>query len=230
MSNIKSLSELQVLIQNAVRSNELTSIDFNSIIIEKPPISVQARIKIYQDAYRIRMLESLRDDFSRVEEAIGENEFEKLAIRFIHKNPSKVRNLAEYSQSFPDFIKTQKPHLYPEAITDWLEILSLNAEPPTDQMSAEDVQSGKPFKIETLPSTLAEQTDKQRIIVHCFNGEAKFLDLNQVLFNFLKFLEIERSFEEISQFAHDNKIDENILSITITEWIQNKIIYCKAIE
>lgn len=229
MTKLKSLSELQILIQTSVQ-NKLMSSELNQIVIEKPPISIQERIKIYQNAYHIRLLESLRDDYSRVEAKIGEIEFENLASVFIEKTPSRVRNLAEYSKSFPDFIKTQKPSVYLEAVMDWLEIISVNAEMPARQMSSEDIQSGTAFKITTLPSTIAERVGNYSIVVSSIGGESKFLDLDEMPFNFLKFLETERDLQEIGQYAQDHKIDDEILSKLISEWIQNKIIYCKAIE
>lgn len=229
MSNIKSLSKLQELIQSTVRC-KLISNDLNHHIVEKPPISIQERINIYQEAYQVRLLESLRDDFSRVEEALGDHEFENVATIFIDKYPSKVQNLAEYSKNFPDFIKIYKPYVYLEAITDWLEILSINAEIPLNQISQEDVQAGHPFKIKSIPSTLTEQVDDKHIVVFRYNDETKLLNLSQVLFNFLKFLETERSLEEVSQYAQENKITDKVLSELMTEWIQNKIIYCIAIK
>lgn len=229
MSKLKSLSELQVLIQNSVQNKSMLA-ELNQIIIEKPPISIPERIKIYQNAYHIRLLESLRDDYSRVEDKLGELEFEKLASVFIEKTPSRVRNLAEYSKSFSDFIKTQKPSVYHEAIMDWLEILSVNAEIPGQQLNSEDIQSGKEFKITILPSTIAERIGNYSIVVSSIDGEVKFLDLDEVHFNFLKFLEVERSLQEIGQYAQSYKIGDEILSKIISDWIQNKIIYCKAIE
>ena len=226
MNRIKSLSDLQLLIQKSVQSRALAH-ELMDLILEKPPISIGDRISIYQDAYQIRLLESLRDDFSRVESAIGEDEFEKLALDFIRDNPSIVRNLAEYSENFPAFVKIHHDDVFVLAMMDWMEVLSSHAPNPETQLSHDEIQSGRAFKIQVRPSTIVRQVDNSRISFYRHNDETRTLDLISPLFELLKFLESSRNLQELSQFAHQLNIDDDLIAKTIHEWISKSVVYCQ---
>lgn len=226
MNRPKNLSELQLLIQQSVQTRTLQP-ELMGVILEKPPISIRERVSIYQDAYQIRLLESLRDDFARVESSIGEEQFEKLALNFIRENLSVVRNLAEYSEKFPDFIKVHQKNAYVVAVTDWLEVLSSHAPNPEKQLSSEEIQSGGAFQIQSLPSTITQQIDESRIAIFRNHGETKTLDLPSPLFALLQFLEGSRTVDEISEFAQRNQIGDELIAKTIHDWISHQIIYIK---
>lgn len=228
MSKIKNLSDLQLLIQESVQSRAF-ALELMDLVIEKPPISISDRISIYQDAYQIRLLESLRDDFSRVESAIGEDEFEKLALNFIRDTPSIVRNLAEYSESFPAFVKIHHEAAFVLATRDWLEVLSSNSPNPETQLSPDEIQSGRAFKIQARPSTIARQVDNSRITLYRHNDETRTLDLTSPLFELLQFLESSRTVEDLSQFAKRLNIGDNVIAETIHEWISKSVVYCQPI-
>jgi len=73
-------------------------------------ISVDHRLHIYHNAYRVRLLENLRDAFEKTWSYLGDESFEFAARAFIEDNPPRHRNLrwhgAEFSQwlgqRFPD--------------------------------------------------------------------------------------------------------------------------------
>lgn len=228
MNRIKNLSDLQLLIQESVQSRTLAN-ELMDLVLEKPPISISDRISIYQDAYQIRLLESLRDDFTRVESAIGEDEFEKLALNFIRNKPSIVRNLAEYSENFPAFVKIYHEAAFVVATMDWLEVLSSHAPNPETQLSHDEIQSGRAFKIQSRPSTIARQVDNSRITFYRHNDETQTLDLTSPLFELLLFLESSRTVGELSQFAKRLNIDDDLIAKTIHDWISKSVVYCKPI-
>lgn len=226
MNRIKNLSDLQLLIQKSVQSRTLPH-ELMDLVLEKPPISISDRISIYQDAYQIRLLESLRDDFSRVESAIGEDQFEKLALDFIRDNPSLVRNLAEYSENFPAFVKIHHEDAFVLATMNWLEVLSSHAPNPETQLSHEEIQSGRAFKIQARPSTIARQVENSRITIYRHNDETYALDLTSPMFELLQFLGSSRTVDELSQFAHQLNIEDDLIAKTIHEWISKSVVYCQ---
>lgn len=228
MNRIKNLSDLQLLIQESVQSRTLAP-ELMDLVIEKPPISISNRISIYQDAYQIRLLESLRDDFNRVESAIGEDEFEKLALDFIRDNPSIVRNLAEYSENFPAFVKIHHDDAFVLAMMDWLEVLSSQAQNPEIQLSTDEIQSGRAFKIQARPSTVTRQVENSRITFYRHDDETQTLDLTAPLFELLQFLETSRTVEELSQFSKRLNIDDDLIAKTVHEWIVKRVVYCQPI-
>ncbi|MGZ3745036.1 MAG: hypothetical protein ACXWRA_14765 [Pseudobdellovibrionaceae bacterium] len=70
MKNSTNLFELQLELQNAIKNKNLPQ-NLKEALYEKPPISISLRVQIYQEAYTLRLKESLRDDFPRVEEALS---------------------------------------------------------------------------------------------------------------------------------------------------------------
>jgi hypothetical protein len=126
MKPSKNLAEIQSDIQQAVKQST-TPASLASLIREKPPLSIPDRMKIYQEAYRIRLLESLHDDFARVLEHAGQSKFETLCLEFIVKQPSTYADLGQWSQHFSDFLSDKSPELNQLASMDWLEILSSRA-------------------------------------------------------------------------------------------------------
>jgi hypothetical protein len=137
MKKTKSLYEIQSLLQDSIQKQTVPA-DLAEIILEKPPISTQLRLNIYQDAYQIRLVESLREDFESVESALTHIDFDTIAIQFIHSTPSEYQNLAEYSEKFPLFIQKQYPELAITAHLEWLEVLATHAADPKIFLSIND--------------------------------------------------------------------------------------------
>lgn len=226
MKNIKNLSELQLLIQKSVQTQTLP-LELMDVILEKPPISIRERLSIYQEAYQIRLLESLRDDFSKLENFLAEEQFEKLAQNFIRTNPSTFSNLAEYSEKFPNFVKIYHKEAFELAQREWLQVLSSQAPTPAQLISFDEIQSGQAFTIQVMPSTISRQIGDIRIAYYRHNDETRSLELNLPLFKFLQFLETSKTLEELTQFAQELNLNDEHIAKTIHEWIRNGIVYCK---
>jgi hypothetical protein len=56
-------------------------------------IDVEHRLHIYHHAYRVRLLENLRDAYEKTWAYLGDARFETSALAFIEDNPSRHRNL-----------------------------------------------------------------------------------------------------------------------------------------
>ena len=226
MRKSQSLAELQELVQTAVQSGA-ASADLIQVILERPPISTSQRLQIYRDAYMIRLRESLRDDFPKVESALGETQFEEIIEEFIKSHPSRVPNLAEYSAGFPEFVRTRTPQAYLAAVQDWLEIRAQHAEFPEAVASLTEIQNGAPFKIKTMPSTCLQEVGGEFVIAIRCREEVSLLKLEPTELKLLQFLQSERSFDDITEFLQAESLDEEFLTKTIFEWIKNEIIYCR---
>lgn len=226
MSKLKSLSKIQTHVQSVIRKEKNTE-ELIPLLIEKAPISTNSRIKIYQDAYQIRMIESLRDDFPNVEDKLGESAFDQLANNFIKQNPSQVKNLAEYSESFPDFIKIEAPEVFIEAVSDWLINLSNFIVNPLEQLSPSEIQSGAPFCLKSHPSIITKKFNKEFLAFYLHDDEVKISKLDSEFFELIQFLKTEKTLDQISQFALNNNISDEQITNIISEWIQNNLIYCK---
>lgn len=229
MSRIKNLSEQQLVIQESIQSQVMMP-ELINMIIEKPPITIAARMSIYQEAYQSRLVGSLQDDFSRVKGLVGEVEFEKLALNFIKITPSTASNLAEYSEKFPNFVKIHLREAAEFAFMDWSEILSTQAANPESQLSSQEIQSGCVFKIQRLPSTILNKIDHPQIIFYRQNDKIQTLNITSIQLELLDFLEQSKTIEELSQFAKQQNINDDLLVRTIEDWIGKSIIFCKSTQ
>lgn len=88
--------------------------------------SPKSRMQVYQTAYRIRLVESLAEDFPNVVEAAGEDYFERLAIRYLERYPSTYWTVAEVGKHFARYLnQNAKLKCFARAARkDWLDAIS----------------------------------------------------------------------------------------------------------
>lgn len=230
MKKSRSLSEIQMTLHDAIKNQSEPTL-LCAVISEKPPLSTTGRIDVYKTAYRLRMIESLRDDFSTLEEHTDAEHFERLAKDFLLMYPSRYQNLAEVSQHFPEFVKQKYPDLYQYAVQDWLEILStLAAEPnDTEVISAEEIQAGALFKLKCMPATQVALFEEQSHLSFRTNGEINSATISHIEAHLLLFLKEGRTQEELLTWAQANSLGEEALAQYITRWIQLNIVFCERV-
>ncbi len=78
-------------------------------VIEGGRISVDHRLNIYHNAYRVRLLDNLRDTFEKTWNYLGDDTFDDLALAFIEANPPLHRNLRWHGGEFPQYLADQFP-------------------------------------------------------------------------------------------------------------------------
>lgn len=115
-----NLNTLQVEFQNILLSAECSGADW--IADSKITLSPQQRMGIYHNAYRVRLVEVLLDNFEHTAMYLGEEWFYKLANTFVQLHASTHHNIAEYGYQFPDFLAKQLPkdqEVSELALMDW---------------------------------------------------------------------------------------------------------------
>ncbi len=220
------LFDLQKMIQKSIQS-QIESTEVESMIVEKPPLSNSARISVYQKAYIIRMTESLSEDFEILKSQISEIKFNALIQNYIQNQPSDVRNLAEYSLNFPQFILQKNPEYYEFAIMDWLILRSNQALEDENSVSMEQVQNGLSFDLYRHPACILQATQTDFLMAYRLRDEATLCSITQSEFSILNFLESQQSMKNIQDFTESIKITEARLQSLISEWIAKKIIILK---
>lgn len=226
MTKLKNLSELQFKIQQVIQT-KADLMEIQNEIVKTSSLSAADRIKVYQDGYFIRLSESLKDDFQRVQNKLEKNEFADLIKSFILTHPSKVRNLAEYSEDFLNYIQINKNSVYLEGVSDWLEVLSSYAQQPKDQLSTDEIQNGQPFLVKKSPSTCYLKIKTQYVIAFSNLDSIQTEFIDEFQFSFLKLLETEKTLHEVSAYAQENALTEKQITDLVFSWIKKRIIYCK---
>ncbi len=78
-------------------------------IVDAPPLSVEARLGIYRNAYRARLIEALDDLYPVLHRLLGDDAFESLGTEFIDTHPSEHRSIRWYGRELADFLSVTPP-------------------------------------------------------------------------------------------------------------------------
>lgn len=91
-------------------------------VVDGGRISVDHRLHIYHNAYRVRLLENLRDAFEKTWSYLGDAHFELAARAFIDEHPPRHRNLRWHGAEFPQWLARRFPDdldIAELALIDW---------------------------------------------------------------------------------------------------------------
>lgn len=72
-------------------------------------IGAQRRLAIYHRAYRMRLLDTLRDTFGHTLIYVGSEWFDESALAYVEANPSRHASLREYGASFAGWLLQRHP-------------------------------------------------------------------------------------------------------------------------
>ncbi|KAA3620538.1 MAG: DUF2063 domain-containing protein [Proteobacteria bacterium] len=129
------LAALQKSFQSAVTEGNVA---FRNAIRATGRVSAQTRIGIYADAYRLRLIEALAENYPGLVKLLGDSGFDALARAYIESHPSGFRSIRWFGDRLPEFIagyyeSGESRELIEEmALTDWLMGLAFDAaDPPT---------------------------------------------------------------------------------------------------
>ena len=69
-------------------------------VVDGGGITVDHRLNIYHNAYRVRLLENLQDAYEKTFAYLGDATFQSTALAFIEANPPQHRNLRWHGSAF----------------------------------------------------------------------------------------------------------------------------------
>lgn len=75
-----------------------------------PGLSPQQRLRIYHHAYRMRLVDTLRDSFGHTLRYLGDDWFNTDALAFVEGHPSQQANLRWYGAGFPAWLAQRHPN------------------------------------------------------------------------------------------------------------------------
>ncbi len=234
MQNLRTLADIQLALQNSIKQQNMPS-TLAHIIQETPPLPPQDRLQIYQKSYLLRLIHSLSEDFQRVEENLGSTEFIKLASQYIDQQPSRSRNLAEYSEQFPAFLASisQPQSLIALAIEDWMILVATHAPDPepTTLVSTEQLARGHDFQIQTHPATgLRKIVDETQISTNSARlafrqqGVAQVVSISDDDFALISFCKTAKSLGELDDKAGELGLTSEDLSKKLYHWFKNEVL------
>ncbi len=69
-----------------------------------------ARMRIYHDAYQLRLIEVLGNDYEVLRKFLGDEAFNAAARAYLAEHPSTFRNVRWFGQRLPKFLKSRSPY------------------------------------------------------------------------------------------------------------------------
>lgn len=98
-----SLAELQSALQDYLldQPNNIAA-----MTLETEQFSRQERLAIYHDAYQLRLLEVLQNDYPALQLMLGEEAFTRLMLEYIAQHPSRHSSLRWMGEKLAAFLRT----------------------------------------------------------------------------------------------------------------------------
>lgn len=98
--------------------------DLPADVVGTPLADADFRLDVYTQAYRLRLLEVLGNDFPALRATVGAEEFERLCRAYVEAHPSPHYNLRWYGEALAEFLRTtapwsQQPALVEMAVLEW---------------------------------------------------------------------------------------------------------------
>lgn len=81
----------------------------DAAIVDAPPLPTDARLAIYRNAYRIRLIDALDDTYSGLHKLLGDETFAALGELFVAAHPSVHRSIRWYGGELADFLSQCPP-------------------------------------------------------------------------------------------------------------------------
>lgn len=86
-----------------------SSAGIEAVVERSRALSAAERLEIYQRAYFARLLECLREEYSVVAVALGEELFDAFALHYLERYPSESYTLGRLGERFPDYLAETRP-------------------------------------------------------------------------------------------------------------------------
>lgn len=137
---MRDLQQLQQALQHYLLSEQE---DIYPEIVSTEKMSVSTRLNVYRDAYYLRLLDVLREDFSALATWMEEENFQQLIYQYIHAHPSSFRSIRWVGKELVSYMRNQviyalRPEYIEMAQFEWLLTIAFDsADSPL--LSIEDI-------------------------------------------------------------------------------------------
>jgi hypothetical protein len=99
----RELDRLQRWLQAAITGPRAVGADAESVVRRSSRMDALQRVGVYRDAYAVRLLECLADDYPALRALLGRERFTQLCERYIAALPPRAPSLNGYGEQLADF-------------------------------------------------------------------------------------------------------------------------------
>ena len=105
-SAVPRLRRLQQDLQNHLLGDDRT---IAAAIVDAPPLPTLARLRIYRNAYRVRLIDCLGETYPILHAVLGDEDFAAVGEAFVEAHSSVHRSIRWYGGELSDFLKQRPP-------------------------------------------------------------------------------------------------------------------------
>lgn len=140
-----ALAALQQAFQSYVLGGDT---DIATRIAGAPDVDPHRRLRIYFDAYRLRLVEVLAGDYEALQAVMGAEAFRAACLTYVETTPSIYRNVRWYGAGLPEFLRqtptwSENVVLHEVASFEWTLTLAFDA-PDTTVIRFDDLAAVPP--------------------------------------------------------------------------------------
>ena len=100
------LLTLQKALQNFLLHSDAA---IKKLIIGTKKFPIKKRLAIYQNAYQLRLVEALGDNFPKLKQYMGDDEFEKCGLHYLAKFPSNYTSIRWFGAELAVYLQAEYP-------------------------------------------------------------------------------------------------------------------------
>lgn len=131
------------------------------VVADGPTFPAARRLAVYHDAYRLRLVEALGEDFPLLRALLGDAGFRRLALRYLAVCPSRSHTLRDLGRGLAGFLARQ-PALRATAAFEWALLAAFDAaDAPT--LTTADLAAVPPQHFSRLRFVLASGVQLLRL-------------------------------------------------------------------
>lgn len=119
----ENLTNIQNWMQSVLISPELNSAQAKDFINDSNRLTAERHLQIYRQSYIARLRECMKNQFSALAFALGEELFQMFADQYLENYPSGSYTLNDLGKQFPDFLEATRPDDGSEEKESWIDFI-----------------------------------------------------------------------------------------------------------
>jgi hypothetical protein len=117
-----TLSQIQNWMQSTLMRQD-AGVEPENLVKESSRLTAARHLNIYRQSYIARLRECMKNQFSALAYALGEDLFQMFADQFLDAYPSASYTLNELGAKFPDYLEQTRPDAGLEEKEDWIDFI-----------------------------------------------------------------------------------------------------------
>lgn len=118
-----NLAQIQNWMQSVLISPEMKFVKPEDFINDSSRLTAERHLRIYRQSYIARLRECMKNQFSALAFALGEELFQMFADQYLENYPSDSYTLNDLGKKFPDFLQKTRPDSDAEEKESWIDFI-----------------------------------------------------------------------------------------------------------